>query len=384
VRKRVMIILHTELAYTRRAAKGVFAYANACNCWDVKNCTELNDFVIDLLATSQVDGVIAMVTHENQGQKLREVCPHVVNISARVADIGIPTVLPDNIAVGRMAGQYFLERGYRHFAFFSLEGLHFSQQREEGFREAVAPQCLSYTVLDKSALTHGVVAAVWEGRERLAREWFATLPRPVAILAVNDDCGKLLLDLCSSLKIAVPDKVAILGVDNDEAYCLNTTPQLSSVILPSEQQGMEAAHLLDSLMNGAAPPASPLLLPPMGIETRGSTDATAHLDPLVAQTLHYIMLHSHEPITVQDIINEIPLSRRSLEMHFRQALGKSPLEVIGNTRIQRAQRLLAETDMEINDIAKASGLICANSLFRIFKREVGMTPRTYRLKYRRR
>ncbi len=381
-RKRVMIILKADLAYTRLATKGIFAYAHASNCWDVRSCADLNDTVISFLTTSHVDGVITMVGDEKNRQELSVVCPHLVNISGRVADIGVPSVLPDNIAIGRMAGQYFLDRGYRHFAYFGLDTLHFSQQREHGFCEVVVPLCHSYTKLNKSTLTHGVDANLWEGRERLAREWFATLPRPIAIFAVNDECGKLLLDMGCSSKIAIPDEVAILGVDDDEALCLTTTPQLSSVIVPSVQLGMEAARMLDSLMSGAIPPASPLLLSPVGIETRGSTDATAHIDPLVAQALQYIKQHAHEPISVQRLLEEIPLSRRALELHFREALGKSPLEVISHVRVQRAQRLLADTDLAIGDVAKASGLVCANSLYRIFKREVGMTPQVYREQFR--
>ena len=182
----------------------------------------------------------------------------------------------------------------------------------------------------------------------------------------------------------MPEEVALVGVDNDDLLCELARPALSSVALPAERIGFEAARLLDQLLTRprARSVGQPLLLAPLGVVTRRSSDVLAIDDPEVAAAVRFIREHAYEPIQVKDVLGEVPVSRRTLERRVRAALGYGIWEEIRRAHMERGRALLAETEMPMSEVAKHAGFSDARQLSVVFRQETGLTPTDYRRQFR--
>ena len=178
----------------------------------------------------------------------------------------------------------------------------------------------------------------------------------------------------------VPEQIAVIGVDNDEVLCRLGDPPLSSVKLNLERIGYEAAALLEHLMKGKKPPTSPILIAPIGIQTRRSTDTVAIEDPLIARAMRYIQQNACSCIGVEEIANHCNASRRHIERNFTKFLGATPNEHIVRAKVARAKQLLSETDYTLDIVAEKSGFNHAAYLSVLFKKHLGETPGEYRRK----
>jgi LacI family transcriptional regulator len=178
--------------------------------------------------------------------------------------------------------------------------------------------------------------------------------------------------------VAVPEQVAVIGVDNDARLCRLCTPPLSSVIPDTHRTGYEAAQLLDRMMRGEQVGSGATLVPPVGIAERQSTDVYAIDDPDIVTALRFIREHSCDGITVADVLRVVPLSRRKLEQRFLKLVRRSPHAEISRIRMERAGRLLRETALPLAEIARRAGFADPLYLSRAFKKYIGISPRAYR------
>lgn len=197
-------------------------------------------------------------------------------------------------------------------------------------------------------------------------------------MACNDDWAGKVLDACTLAGISVPDDVAVIGVDNDELVCELSTPPLSSVSLNLESAGYEAATLLDGLISGRIHGHHEVLVKPRWVVTRRSTDVVAQEDRNVAAALRFIRDHAGRPIQVPDVVAHSGLPRRSLERRFALAVGHSILEELARCRLDRARRLLLETDLSIERVALAAGFSAPKRMAHAFRQFEGMLPNHYR------
>src|SRR5688572_17176587 len=294
----------------------------------------------------QLDGVIAMLHDERSARPFQQSRVPVVNTARtlsleRLQSAHLHSVLPDDEAVGRMAYRYFRERGFTNFAFCGHPTGDWSLARQHAFARA--------------AQADGFECRVAVHADEVPAKWVASLPRPTALLAANDRYSWYAVDACRIAGRKIPDDVAILGVDNDELTVAMARPALSSIELPGFRIGEEAAALLGALMSGAQVPPVPRLLPPESVISRTSTDVLAMDDEAVVQALRFIRANAAKPITVNDVLDAVPLGRRSLERRFRNALGRSLLDEIRQVHIERAKRLLIDTTLEMPVIARESG-----------------------------
>jgi LacI family transcriptional regulator, galactose operon repressor len=180
----------------------------------------------------------------------------------------------------------------------------------------------------------------------------------------------------------MPEQVALAGVDNDDLFCELARPPLSSVAIPAERIGYEAAALLDRLLAGARPPRQPLLLPPVRLVARQSSDVVALDDPNVAAALRVIRTNAHVALRVADIVRKVPISRRALERRFRQALHRGLGDEIRRVHVDRAKDLLAATDLPVAMVAERSGFCGSGHLCVVFRQDTGQTPTAYRRQVR--
>jgi LacI family transcriptional regulator len=197
-------------------------------------------------------------------------------------------------------------------------------------------------------------------------------------MACYDFKGQQILDVCRDLGVAVPEQVAVIGVDNDVRLCRLCTPPLSSVIPDTNRTGYEAAQLLDRMMRREPLGKEAMLVPPIGIAERQSTDVYALDDPHIVAAMRFIREHACDGITVADVLRVVPLSRRKLEQRFVKFVHRSPYAEISRIRMERACRLLRETSLPLSEIARRSGFTDPLYLSRAFKKYVGVAPRQFR------
>src|SRR5439155_6493209 len=145
-----------------------------------------------------------------------------------------------------------------------------------------------------------------------------------------------------------------------------------------ERIGFEAARMLDELLDGSPPPKQPMLLAPIGVVTRQSTNVSAVTDADVVAALKFIREHAHEPIRVEDVLDAVPLGRRTLERRFRQTMGRSVLSEIRRAHVERAKQLLSATQLSMPGIAQGCGFSNCSRLGITFRQLAGMTPSEFR------
>jgi len=278
-----------------------------------------------------------------------------------------------------MGAATLMASGLQRFAYSGFAGLEFSECREVAFAATLQEAGHHPQVYSPPPPLPG---RPWNAEQPDLAAWLQSLPKPVGIMACNDDRARMLAEMCRLIEIRVPEEVAILGVDNDPEICNSANPPLSSISLATERGGHEAAALLDLLMQGGKPPSGTLLMRPVEVVARRSTDMLAVTDPVVARALRFIRENANRDIRVADLPVASGVSRRALQNRFRQYLSRTPLEEIHRCRVQRIARLLVETDLTVREIAAASGFDLDAHVSRFFSRQTGDTPLEYRRKNR--
>ncbi|MDC0937093.1 helix-turn-helix domain-containing protein, partial [Pirellulales bacterium] len=160
-----------------------------------------------------------------------------------------------------------------------------------------------------------------------------------------------------------------------------STPPMSSVRFNAEKTGYEAAALLTCLMSGEPPPCTHVLVPPLGIATRQSSDIVAVDDKEIADALRFIRENASRGISVNDVLHAIPVSRTALDQQMRQIIGRTAKVEIGRVQLEHVKRLLAETDLSLAQIADRSGFRHPQYMAELFKKKCGVTPGTYRAEH---
>jgi len=317
-----------------------------------------------------------------------------VNIIKMVVSLGLPAIIrgiekstsktfrvvTDQVAVGRMAAEYFLGRGFQRFAYCGFDDMIWSQQRGENFSRAVAESGFETCFYQQPRAKHLRTA----GKEQaIIAKWLGSLQKPIAVMACNDDRSVDVLAACKIADIEVPREVAILGVDNDELVCGLSYPQLSSIALSTRRAGYEAARVLDKLMRGQKIAENEKEVPifPLHVVTRQSTDIMAIEDRQVAEAVHFIRKNSRKVIQVSDVAEAVGLSRRALEQRFRRVLARSVHEEIKYTRVNQVANILIGTNLSISQIARLLGYPDASNISRYFKQQKGISPLDYRRKF---
>jgi LacI family transcriptional regulator len=374
MRKRpaVALLIETSNAYARGLLEGINAYIREHRPWSIY-LPELGrgDRPPPWLSRWRGDGIIARIETRAIAQAVRRTRLPAVDVSAARHLPSLPWVETDDESIARAGAAHLLERGFKHLAFCGDPRFNWSRGRKEHFRRAVREAGATCDVYDSRA-------KAWEEEHRALIAWAKRLPKPVGVLACYDILAQKLLDACREIGLAVPEDVAVLGVDDDPVLCSLSAPPLSSVIPNTRRTGYEAAALLDRMMAGARVRPDARLIPPLGIHTRQSTDVLAIQDREIAAAARFIREHACDGITVDDVLRAVPLSRRVLESRFRKAMGRTPHDDILRLRIERVKQLLGETDLSLEQVAARAGFQHPEYMSVAFKRESGQTPGDYR------
>jgi LacI family transcriptional regulator len=359
-------------SYSRGVLRGISDFAKLRGGWDVEFIPLTDLDYASALKRDEVSGVIIQArTHEQAEPLIRSGIPAVNVANVNSTPVDLPSVFPEDRATGVMAAEYFLRgKNIRSFAFCGASDLEYSRLRREGFCATVQPHpCV-------------ILKRPGEDSSPERAQILKSLPRPVGIFCHNDACARAVIREVTSLGALVPDEVAVLGVDDDEIHCELSGVRLSSIRLNTEQIGHQAAALLGRLMAGGPRPGQPILVYPSQVITRRSTDVIALSDPEVSAAVRFIRDRGGRDIGVEDLLERTLLARRTLEMRFRKALGRSPHQEIRRVQIERARSLLSGTDRPVGEIADACGFKETRQLSTAFHERFGLSPRQYRRRAR--
>lgn len=384
-KKNVLILIETSRSFGRDLIQGITRYAAETKQWNL--------FLCDQFAARQNtkwlhewkgNGLIARAYDKNLKQYFNSFSGKKINLSSDGRDSTLYVRL-DNEKCGQLAVEHFWSRGYRHYAFFSMGHTYWSKYRYNCFSKGLARYGMECALCPQAQKKNSQMLPTlwWKGLDDSVLSWIESLPKPVAIFCAYDNHAFYLANLCSITGIAVPESVAILGVDNDESLCLAASPPISSIDPNAKRIGYEAAKLLDLMMNRKKIPELPVVVEPGFIVTRQSTDNIAVSDPLLAKALRFIRGEVARHIRVSDVANEIGVSKGTLNNIFRKHLQCTPLEEIIRVRMAWAKYLLRDTLISIARISSMIGYETPEYFSRAFTREEGVPPQKYRFMHQR-
>jgi LacI family transcriptional regulator len=381
---RVALLIETSRTYGRGIIRGIAHYAHVHGPWSFfTEERELHSGIPDRLQSWNVDGIIARIEGKRMAGILSRCgCP-VVDVLGNARFKSIPGFDTEANAVAKLAADFFLNAGFRQFAFCGYQGIPFSDRRAEAFRNYLTSQHYSLRqppVLASLAVPAHIQAIERQGmdREKTLAAWLRKQPRPLALFACNDVCAQQVLNICREHAIQVPEEVAVMGVDNDDVLCNICEPPLTSIEPDTERLGYEAAALLDRMMRGQKPKLEMTQISPLQVVERASTDAVAIGDPITVQAVRFIRDHADDGISVKDVLANVGRSRTDVEQRFRRWLKTSIRGEIIRRRTDRICALLRQTDLSLSEIARRTGFSAPTHLCRLFRSQLGQTPGQYR------
>jgi LacI family transcriptional regulator len=372
----VAIAVDSFTTYGRAIIRGIMRYANLQRTWLIHE--EFRPVYSAVKNWPRSDGTIAAGVTTETAVVLRRKTKHIVMCSGSADPKKSPVVCLDDIAAGAMAANHLLDCRLEHFGYYGPTDTATPINRIAGFRQ----------VLNARGFDCSISPTYWEtdaGRIRHRHwpaviKWLKELPKPAGILTFDDYSAFDLAAVALGGGIDVPDDVAIIGVNNDDLLCESAWPQLSSIEADWSRMGFAAAKILDGMMTGRQPFVSPtkISLPPLGVVKRLSTDVLAVDDPNLSDAVRFIREHACDPCTVQDVLRQVPVSRRNLERQFVSKLGRTPHDEIMHVRMESAKRLLQRLDLSLPDVAYKCGFSAASNFSRAFVQTQGMTPAAFR------
>ena len=379
---KVALLVETSRGFGRQLLRGIVRYGRLNGPWSF--FITPGDFkqVVPRMQEWGGNGIIARLETPKIAQAILDtgLPTIVIDLSAKQLQSDHPLsrfseLSSDSFGAAKMAAEHLIERGFRRFAYVGIGGRIWSDRREEGFCTTVAEKGFSTHVYRPPRLQRD---RKWAQEQKSMSEWLKELPKPIGLMACNDDRGREVLEACRVAGIHVPEEIAVVGVDNDELLCQLADPPLSSVALNAEGAGYRAAALLDRMMHQRWRKPRKLLAEPLHVIVRRSSDVVSIEDPLVAEALSFIHSHASEPLQVNDIVRYCDVSRRKLEIRFQEHVGRTLRDELQRVRLERSTQFLAETGLSVAKIAESVGFASPSYFIQVFIKSYGLTPAQYR------
>jgi LacI family transcriptional regulator len=377
----ILVGLNHSIAFDRRTFDGIATLSNERG--DVHLMEKaLETPLIHAIQAPQIDGLIVSRMYEPDRGILDKFGIPFVSVADTADVTRFQYIVANNEdAIGRMAARHFLDAGYQHFAVFARpDVLQTLSARIDAFMsevEAAGHPCETWPHRRETSqpADRREEESAWTAG---AEKWLTELPKPLAVFAPYDYHARVAVNVAQSAGLRVPDDVGVLGVDDDDLYCMTTSPQLSSVITPGRQVGQQALTVLLDVLSGGKEVPRRTLIPPPGIMVRGSSSDFALQDADVIAAVRFIRENASRGLTVGRVVDHVLLSRRTLERRFFMTLSRTIRDEIRQAKINCAKRLLIDTDLSYAEVARKSGLLQQQQLSRLIKLATGSTPVQFR------
>ncbi|MDD5483170.1 MAG: DNA-binding transcriptional regulator [Kiritimatiellae bacterium] len=376
--RKVGIRLYMEFEHNRRLLEGILHYIRGGAQWQIAANPFASHHWPEIL--KQCDGAILQVYEKPLATVVNQMDIPMVSVVNSAFTPGLPAIINDDFAVGKMAAEYLLGLNCRAFGFVGFyHPREWSHERGIGFAEGLKKSGVACRSLSPPGTGRTPFKYLWTAAG--LKKWLKSLPPRTGIFAATDFVGVMVIDACRELGLAVPEDMGVIGVDNNVMLCEMASVPLTSIATDAPRLGFEAAQMLDLMMKGKEPRPRRIKLPPLDIVIRRSTEFFAIDDPVLAKAMQFIAANCQKHIGVEDVLKAAPLlCRRNLERRFRDKLSSSIHAAIIRARIDRTKRLLAETNRGINLVAEQAGFSDAKKLNGHFRKATGLTPTAYRKK----
>lgn len=378
---RVILLSDFSEDYGKSLLRGITAYAKEHGPWVFCRMpiffreTRGASGILQWAREWGADGMIAQLYREADADLITRAGIPLIAQDFKERFTNVPNITGAYYETGALGAGYFLQKGYTQFAFYGFNKFVWSRERAQGYEETIRQHGYGVHYFDHEKARSG---DLWYYKPSSLSQWLKALPKPVALMACDDEQGQHVTEACKLAGIRIPDEVAVLGVDNDEIICNISDPPLSSIGLAAMQGGYQAAALLDHLMATNRLTGADIVVQSTQVIERESTDIVATSDPHIRQALRYIHQHTDQPLSVGQVLTQVALSRRAFEIRFQGVTGQSVYQYILKLRLNKFAHQLLATDKSIYELAVECGFPDAKNLARQFRDLKGRTPNEYR------
>ena len=324
----------------------------------------------------------ALVTLRDDAETLRRVRAMrrrgmpVVDLSFSRPDIRMPRVAGDNPEIGRLAAEHFRFHRFRNTAWFSTGWGAQHELRYGAFAAAMEelPQKWAWELAPLRTKSDD-----WKSLSRWLAKLIAKSAKPIGVFCFDDADASRVESTALSAGFSIPEDVAILGAGDDKPLCESQIVPISSVRHDLERIGFEGAQLLARLIDGDAPPAAAMLVPPLGIAERASTDTLAVSSEIVRKARDIYLEELANPPSTEMLAERIGVSRATLDRAVAADIGISPAKMLSRLRLDEARRMLRAGVLSVSEIAYKLGYCNPAYFVNTFRRETGLSPRAWRV-----
>jgi len=380
---RVALLVESSHTFGRTVLQGVAAYAELNGPWIFHQAERAFDAPLPPgLKAWKPDGIIARIARPAMARQLRRLNVPVVDLYEEKFLTGSSRVTDNHQTVMRLAIDHLRDCGFQHLAYAGFPDAAFSRERARCFADYVTacgfrPYIHQLPSSGKPRALASIEAAVRRHADRLA-QWLHQLPKPTGVVACNDMMAQQVLAVCREQGIDVPDVIGVVGVDNDEVCCKLSSPSLSSVDPNAYRVGYEAAKLLHRMLTGRRRMPQNVVVEPVGVVARRSTDVLAFADPDISDAVRYIREHACEGLKLPAVLRHAHVSRATLDRQFLKNVGHTVRAEVMRVQVQRVRELLATTDLPLKQIARRTGFPHMETMCRAVRRATGLSPTEYR------
>lgn len=376
---RVILLIDCASEFDRKLLRGIMKYSKENGPWlfyrmpsDFRWGQDREEWILEWARKWKADAIIGRWDEVKVNLLKQLNIPIVLQNNMARSDV-YSNLTGDYVGTGCLAAQYFRKKLFVDYAFFGVRNIIWSEERCKGFEQSVSSfgcRFFSYKVEPFGAYDRDGIT-----------QWLTALPKPTALFCCDDAHALFVTETCRMAGIRVPEDISVLGVDNDELLCGISDPPISSIELDVERGGYQTCSLLHSrLLTGNREPFN-VVISPLGVVQRQSTCLYNISDPNVSRIVDFIDNNFSSEIGIKELLDIVPLSRRSLEIKFKKELGTTVYQYIIRNRVDHMAHLLATTEMMVPDIAYKVGFRDCSNIARVFKKFKGCSPLEYRQKY---
>jgi LacI family transcriptional regulator len=382
--KKILLLTDFSSGYSRSLLQGIVRYSREHGPWVFYRMPQYyrelygDDGVVRWAKEWKADAIIAQLENVDL-EKLNELKIPIIIQNYRERSDKICNITGDYFGTGEMAADFFLNRGFSNFAYYGFNDMIWSRERADGFKNRIEKRGYAVSTLNNDNRK----TEQWSFDPVILSNWLLSLPKPVALFVCDDFFALQITETCKIYDIAVPDEISVLGVDNDELLCNISHPPLSSVVLNVETGGYQAAALLQKLMNHEITRAFDIVISPIRIESRQSTEKYVVNDKYLLRVIEYIKNNYASDISIDDITKTVPFSRRILEKKFKKNMGITVYQYLLQYRVELFSELLVKSDKPLEELAFSCGFDDYKNVSRVFRKYKKTTPLQYRNRYNR-
>lgn len=380
---KILVLIDYSSEFSRRLMRGLIKYSKANGPWIFYRLPSYyktlygKEGIVEWAKEREADAIIALWDHEGTN-RLQQLNIPVLLQNYKERSSFYSNITGDYYGTGVMAAKFFIDRRFQNFAFYGSKDVVWSRERAHGFRNEVEKAGGNYYYFESENLR----SEDWSQSHVLLDEWLLSLPKPVALLACDDNFALQISEICKMKNIKIPQDISLMGVDNDDLICNLSDPPISSIELDVEKGGFEAGRLIHQLIKKDKTEPFNIIINPTRIELRQSTELYNVEDEYIDTVVKHLIKHFDTDISIDGLSQLVPLSRRNLEIKFKNEMDTSIYQFILTLRINHFANLLLTTDRSLFDLALESGFNDCKNISRVFKKFKGITPMEYRLKMR--